>query len=186
MSSSAKSTPHEENGPCATREEKVAAFEKLKDEDYGKLLSFAEFMAMKLKGRISHSDADDLLQEAIVRVLESGNIRKWYPLKVDFLAFLRGCIRSIASDWYEQARNTESPDELASPIRHDAQTEAAMTIERIRKALKGRPHAVEILDLKCEGLKAREIQERLGISPQIYAAAVKWIVRGLRKKGYRQ
>jgi len=186
MSAPGEAIPPEEKGPCATRSEKAAALNALRPEDYGKLLKFAEFIAMKFSGRVNDADAEDLLHEAILRVLDERNIRNWYPQKVDFQTFLKGCIRSIANEWYKRARNTESPDELLSPTRHDAQMEAAITIENIREALKTRPHAVQIFDLKCDGLTAREIQERLGISEQIYAAAVKWIERTLRQRGFRQ
>jgi RNA polymerase sigma factor (sigma-70 family) len=176
----------EENDPCATRSEKVAAFDALTADDYGKLLRFAEFTALKFRGRVNDADAKDLLQEAIARVLDKQDIRKWHPQKVSFLKFLRGCIRSIASDWVKRAKITELPDELLSPTRHDAQTEAAIMLEKIRETLKARPHAVEIFDLKCSGLTAREIQERLGINEHIYGAAVKWTERTLRQEGFRQ
>jgi RNA polymerase sigma factor (sigma-70 family) len=186
MSVPGEPIPHGENDSSATRSEKVAAFNALKPDDYGKLLRFAEFTAMKFRGRVNDSDAEDLLQESILRVLDVRDIRNWYPQRADFLTFLRGCIRSIASEWYKRGRNTELSDELPSPTRHDAQTEAAIMIEKIREALKPRPHAVEIFDLKCSGLTAREIQERLGVSEQVYAAAVKWIDRTLRQEGFRQ
>jgi RNA polymerase sigma factor (sigma-70 family) len=178
--------PKEGREPCATRSEKAGALNALKTDDYGRLFKFAEFTAMKFSGRVKDSNAEDLLHEAIVRVLDERNIRKWYPRKVEFLTFLRGCIRSIANEWYQHARDTELPDELLSPIRHDAQAEASMMIEKIREKLKGRPHAVEIFDLKCEGRTAKEIQKHLGINEQVYAAAVKWIERGLRQRGFRR
>ena len=170
----------------ARRSEKVAAFNRLTRQDYGKLLRFAGFVAMKFNGKVNDADERDVLHEAIVRVLDEGNTRKWYPQEIDFLTFLRGCIRSIASQWYTRARNTELPDELVSSTRHDAQTEAAIMLEKVRDTLKHRPHAVEIIDLKGYGLTAREIQERLGIRQEIYAAAVKWIERTLRQQGFRQ
>jgi RNA polymerase sigma factor (sigma-70 family) len=186
MSALGQALPPEKNDPCATRSEKVAAFDTLKPADYGKLLIFAEFTAMKFSGRVNDADAEDLLHEAILRVLDEQNIRRWYPQKVDFLTFLRGCIRSIASDWYKRARQTELPDELLSPTMHDAQTEAAITIEKIRETLRARPQAVEIFDLKCLGLTAREIRQRLRINPQTYAAAVKWIKRRITEGEFRQ
>jgi RNA polymerase sigma factor (sigma-70 family) len=181
MSAPGESIPHDENSPRATRSEKVAACNALRPEDYGRLLKFAELTARKFSGRVNDADAEDLMQEAIVRVLDERDIRNWYPQRADFLTFLRGCIKSIADSWYKRAKETESPDELISPTRHDAQTEAAITIERIRATLSARPHAVEIFDLKCQGLTAREIQERLRINEHIYAAAVKWIERTLRQ-----
>lgn len=175
-----------EKGPCATRSEKAAALNLLTPQDFGKLSKFSQYVAAKFKGRVNDADAEDVLNEAIRRVLDEQNIRKWYPQNVDFPGFLRGCIRSIASEWYERASDTEMPDELASPARQYAQTEAAMVIEKVRESLISRPHAVEIFDLKARGLTAREIQKNLGISEQIYAAAVKWIERTLVQEGFRQ
>jgi RNA polymerase sigma factor (sigma-70 family) len=180
------SAPKNENGPCATTSEKAAAFIALKREEYGKLLKIATFMARKFHGGVNYADEEDLLQEALYRVLDVENIRKWYPEKVSFFVFLAGCIRSIASDWKKRARTTDMLDDPPSPIRHDAQTEASIMLERIRDVLKSRPHATEIFDLKCLGLTAREIQERLCLSSNLYGAAVKWIERTLRQEGFRQ
>jgi DNA-directed RNA polymerase specialized sigma24 family protein len=154
-------------------------------EDHGKLLKFAEFTAMKFNGRVNDSNGEDLYQEALLRTLDEQKPRAWYPDNVDFITFLRGCIRSIADQWYKRSRYTELRDEIPSPTRYHEQVEAAITIDEIRQLLKSRPHAVEIFDLKCLRLTGKEIQEALGISPPIYAAAVKWIARALRQGGYR-
>lgn len=169
----------------ATRSEKLAALNALTPEDYGKLLRFAEFTAMKFNARVNDADAEDLLHEAIARALDGENIRKWYSRKIDVSMFLRGCIRSIASHWFKRARNTELPDDLPSPRGHDRQIDAVITIAEIRQRFKARPDAVEIFDLKCLRLTGKEIQETLAISPSAYAAAVKWIARSLVKEGYR-
>jgi RNA polymerase sigma factor (sigma-70 family) len=176
--------PEDEYGPCATRSEKAAALNDLV-KDYGKLLKFAEYTARKFRGKVIHADAEDLLHAAILQVLHEDNRRKWYPNRVTFLTFFRGTIRSMAGDWFKRARHTESPDSLLSPIRHNEQTEAAIMIGEIRDTLRARPHAVDIFDLKSQGLTAREIEERLGITKQIYEAAVKWIDRALDRGGFR-
>jgi hypothetical protein len=168
----------------ATRSEKLAALNALTPQDYGKLLRFAEFTAMKFGGRVYDADAEDLLHEAIARALDDGNIRKWCSRKIDISMFLKGCIRSIASHWCKRARNTELPDDIPSPRGHERQIEAAITIAEIRQRLESRPNAVEVFDLKCLRLTGKQIQETLGISPSAYAAAVKWIARNLAKEGY--
>lgn len=176
----------EENGPCATQREKLAALNALSEEEHGKLLAYAVWISGKFSGRVNDSNGEDVYHESIVRVMDERNIRKWYPLKADFKTFMRGCIRSIASEFYKGAKDTESPDNVLDPKRHDAQTEAVIMIEKIRETLKDRPHAVEIFDLKRYGHTAKEIQERLGIREQVYAAAVKWIERTLKQEGFRQ
>lgn len=170
----------------ATVSEKIAALDALTEEDYGKLLKFAEYTARKFRGTVHHADAEDLLHTVLVQLYDEKNTRKWYPHNADFKVFLKGCIRSSASAWFKRARPTEPPDDLVFPFSHDKQVEAAITIEKIRRSLVGRPHAVEIFDLKCEGLTAEEIQLFLRISERIYAAAVKWIDRSLKQGGFRQ
>lgn len=170
----------------ATVSEKVAALNALAAEDYGKLLRFAEYTAMKFRGTVHHADAEDLLHTVIVQLYDERNARKWYMHGISFMVFLKGCIRSSASGWFKRAKPTEPPDDLIFPFSHDKQVEAAITIETIRRLLVGRPHAVEIFDLKCEGLTAEEIQLLLRISERVYAAAVKWIDRSLKHGGFRQ
>lgn len=180
------STAEDGNGRCATPSEKASAFSALKREEHGKLLRIAAYNARKFHGKVNDADEEDLLQETLLRALDEQNTRKWYPEKVPFIVFLAGCIRSIASDWRKSARTTDMPDDLPSTVRHDAQTEAAIMLEKIRELLKARPHATEIFDLKCLGLTSKEIQERLGLDGHLYAAAVKWIERTLRQEGFRQ
>ena len=183
----------EEKGPPATLAEKLAAFAALTREEKGRLLSYARWLAKAFTGRVNAADADDLYQEGLVRALKT---RNWHPQAVDFAGFVLGSIRSTGEQWYSGAsvgepgsrkpRFTELPDEIVSPMRHDKQIEDAITIEKMREALKGRPYAVEILDLKGEGLSAKEIQEQLGIPANVHAATVKWIDRTLRQEGFRQ
>jgi RNA polymerase sigma factor (sigma-70 family) len=180
MSVPGEATAQDNRGPRATQSEKLAALNALTHEDYGRFLKYAEWTAAKFTGRVNDADAEDLLNEAVVRVLDE---RNWYPQKADFRTFFRGVIRSIASDWYKHSHYTESPDTLLSPSRHDEETEAAITLDKFRERLRDRPHALEIFDLKRNGMTAREIMERLGIRKEIYLAAVKWIQRTLRKRG---
>jgi len=170
----------------ATVAQKIAELNLLTDDDYGKLLRFAEYTARKFRGTVHHADAEDLLHTVLVQLYDEKNTRKWYPHKANFKVFLKGCIRSSASAWFKRARPTEPPDDLVFPFSHDKQVEAAITIEKIRRSLVGRPHAAQIFDLKCEGLTAEEIQLLLKISERIYAAAVKWIDRTLKHGGFRQ
>src|SRR5215471_9165316 len=58
-----------------------------------KLIRIASYYAWK--GKISSEEADDLFQEALVRVL--GRSREW-PRGVEKLRFLAGVIKSIAAD----------------------------------------------------------------------------------------
>ena len=183
-------------GPCATRSEKLAAFDALTPEQRGRLLKYARYIAMKFSGRVNEADGDDLYQEGLLRALDEKDTRNWHKQGVDFVGFLRGCIQSIGDEWYRKSsvgergsrksRYTELPDEIVSPTNHHEQMEAAWLIERMCAALKNRPYAVEIFDLKRRGLKAKEIVKELGIPQNVYAAAVKWIDRTLQREGFRK
>jgi DNA-directed RNA polymerase specialized sigma24 family protein len=176
-------TPVAAKDECATPSQKEAAFFSLQPEEFGKLLTAAAYMARKFKGKVNYADDQDLLQEALFRVLGDRNTRKWYPEKVTFVVFLIGCMRSIASGWGKKARTTELLEDPVSPERHDAQTEATIMLEKISLILITRPHASKIFELKCQGLTAKQIQRLLCLDKHVYDAAVKWIHRTLRKEG---
>lgn len=67
---------------CATRSEKLAHLQGLTREEYAKLLRWAEFTAMKFRGKVNDCDGGDLLHKAILQALEDS--RKWRPERVDF------------------------------------------------------------------------------------------------------
>ena len=80
----------------------------------------------------------------------------------------------------------EPTDELAAPTSHEKQMEAAITIAKIRNVVAYRADATDIFDLKLEGFTAKEIQEVLEMPEQVYAAAVKWIDRAIKREGFRR
>lgn len=178
-------------GPCATRTEKLAAFHALTPDDKGRLLRYARYIAKKFCGRVNEADAEDLYQHGMMRALYS---RQWYPQMVDFVGFVAGSIRSTGDQWAMQSsigkrgatqpRYTAFTEEVVDLGRHEQQIEAAMTIEKMRETIKGRPYAVEIFDLRAEGRSAKEIQKQLGTPAKVYEAAVKWIHRTLERKGF--
>lgn len=165
---------------CATRAEILERLRVMTAVERKTIVSRIRAVAM--------DDADDLLHEAILRALE--NSRKWYPHKIDFPTFLRGCARSIGHGWRKGSRGAEPADRLASPVNHQAQLEASITLTKVRDGLRGHPghpHILEIFELKMnEGHTGPEIQQRLGITPQKYAAERKWISRTLRSEGYQK
>jgi DNA-directed RNA polymerase specialized sigma24 family protein len=181
MSAPGEVIPKKERGPCATRSEKLAAFAALTPEENGKLLKSARYFAWKFSGVVNDADGEDVYQDACMRAIDKEDTRNWSKEEISFLGFMRGCIRSVASQWYKHSRYTELLDDPPDTRRHDKQVEAAMLIAKMREALKDRPNAVEIFDLKGKGFTAREIQEELGIPENVYAAAVKWIERTLRE-----
>jgi DNA-directed RNA polymerase specialized sigma24 family protein len=175
-------TPAQDKEPCATRAEKLAAFTALTPKDLGGLLNYARYIARTFPGRVNDADADDLYQQAILRALDS---RCWYPRRVDFRGFVAGTIRSTGSQWRRNCKYTELPDDLVSPSLED-NLDALFLMGDIKKALKDRAYAVEILELKRLGLTAKEIQKKLGIPKNVYDAGVKWIDRTLKGKGFQR
>ena len=166
--------------------EKAAHIEALTRAEYSDLLRCAKRLAARFSGRRHDADAEDLLHEATLRVIDRRNLRVWYPEKVDFLPFLRGCMRSVASEWYKRARTVELPAEVPSTRRYDTQTETAILLDQLRESVMAHPLALEIFDLRCLGLTAREIQAKLGVPKRLYVAAVKWIYRTLRRARIRK
>jgi DNA-directed RNA polymerase specialized sigma24 family protein len=86
----------------ATPEEVIRAVENLTDAELKKLNDYARMTVLALGRYAGTIDANDLLQEAIQRVL--GEKRHWKPAKVDFVGFLIGAMKSIASNWKAQAK----------------------------------------------------------------------------------
>ncbi len=83
------------------------AIASLTDAESVKLKRLAEGAAFRLRRHVWGKDANDILQEAIHRVLESK--RHWKPQKVDFIGFLAGVIASIEYDWRERGKRGETP-----------------------------------------------------------------------------
>ncbi len=108
------------------------------------------------------------------------------PNKIDFLTFVKGCIRNIRYDWNRDGRDFEPVDMLVTPPNQQAQAEASITLNKARDCLRGHIHAVEIFDLMREGHTGPEIQEQLKITQSEYAAAYKWIFRTLGSAGDRR
>src|SRR5215470_3927993 len=85
-------------GRPATADEVRRAIGSLTAADMAKLGSFADVLAFKVRRRAWGVGGGDLLQEAIIALLEEGR-RNWHPDRVELLAFLFGAMRSIASNW---------------------------------------------------------------------------------------
>jgi hypothetical protein len=90
-------------GPDEVRE----AIASLTEAERVKLRRLAEGAAFRLRRHVWGKDANDILHDAIRRVLE--NKRHWKPQKVDFIGFLAGVIRSIEYDWRERGKRGETP-----------------------------------------------------------------------------
>ena len=175
----------------ATREECARALRQLSDRDLGTLDELARLRAVGL----TSLSARDLLHEAIVRMLDGR--RKWLR-DVPLIAFLRGVMRSIASDQWrrqeaavvvsESAIGTEdetadgaiaeAPDASLAP---ETRAAAAQTLSRIEELFKSDAEALTVLAGMATGLSPRDIQEENVMSKTRYASTQRRIRRKLAR-----
>jgi DNA-directed RNA polymerase specialized sigma24 family protein len=161
--------------------------------DLLRLKSIARLYARGLPPDVSW---DDLLQEAITRVLTGKRVQ---PEGVGMVAFLGGVIRSLRADHIRRARHglerndprwiNEADDErfelelldpAADPERALIATEE---IHKIRQLFAEDPVALHIIDGLAEGLAAEQIRARNGISRTEYDSARKRMRRCLIREG---
>ncbi len=91
----------------ASPDEVRQAITSLTDAEFVKLRRMADGAAFRLRRQAWGTDAEDILQEAVLRVLQDR--RHWKPQNVDFVGLLAGTIRSIESDWRKRAERGETP-----------------------------------------------------------------------------
>jgi DNA-directed RNA polymerase specialized sigma24 family protein len=89
----------------ASFDEVRAAIEALSPIDLHRLLKFADFQVLKLRGKGGPNEGADLLNEAFERLLTES--RTWNQKKVEFMGLLFGAMRSIADSWRTKVSTTE-------------------------------------------------------------------------------
>lgn len=139
---------------------------------------------------------DDLLQEAITRVLTGKRVK---PADVPMVAFLGGVMRSLRADhirrarhggrrddphWIDQAGEELFELELLDP---NADPERALIVveelDKIRQLFADDATALLIIDGLAEGLAAEQIRARHNISRTDYDSARKRMRRCLIREG---
>jgi RNA polymerase sigma-70 factor (ECF subfamily) len=126
---------------------------------------------------------DDLLQEAITRMLTGKRLR---PEAVPMVAFLAGVMRSLRADHIRRARHGERHarfellDPAAGPERALI---AAEELARIRQLFAEDATALRIIDALAAGWTADQIRTQLGISKREYDTARKRMRRCLLREG---
>ena len=131
---------------------------------------------------------DDLLQEAITRVLTAARVK---PKDISMVAFLGGIMRSLRADFFRRARNglkgEHSPwvdhevlDPTADPERALIATE---TLERVRLLFAEDALALCIIEGLAEGLEPEQVRARHGITRTDYDSARKRMRRCLLREG---
>jgi RNA polymerase sigma-70 factor (ECF subfamily) len=135
---------------------------------------------------------DDLLQEAITRVLTGKRVK---PEDISMVAFLGGVMRSLRADHIRRARRGLDDSLRLSPP-HEAEQEvldptsdpermliATEELDKIRQLFADDLVALQIIDGLAEGLEAEQIRARYGITKTEYDSARKRMRRRLLREG---
>lgn len=170
---------------AASRAEVEAAIQGMTEADTIRVDRFARFKAEQI-GCLSA----ELLNEAIVAVLDPESRRRWEKDSVPFVQFLVGAIRSTASSW-AKARSREP--EFVTPVEgqgdpiQQAQSREAnpdrpviarAMVSEIRSHFREDKLVLDIMDGLSEGMSRAEIIDVLDLDATAYDTAVRRLRRG--------
>ena len=177
----------------ATREQVERALAALKTVQLLRLRRSAEFRHASLGARAAGRNPEDLLSDVIIAALEGR--RKW-KTDIEFVAFLQGAMRSLAShirdgraadafDAITPSRANGRNDtgdctmEIAPPAPSDPERElvARELAAHVRERFEHDPVALLVYEAFIEKMKPSEIQECLDISVKEYNAAARRVRR---------
>lgn len=163
----------------------AVALELVTPMDLLRLKSIARLHARGLPPDVTW---DDLLQEAITRVL-TGHRPK--PEGVPLVAFLAGVMRSLRTDHVRRGRRRSNRDDVDA-IGNEL-TDPATDLERaliaveelanVRALFASDPVALSIVDGFAAGLEPEQIRTSLGITRTAYDSARKRMRRCLLREG---
>ena len=152
--------------------------------DLLRLKSIARLYARGLPPEVAW---DDLLQEAMTRVLTGNRVK---PEDISMVTFLGGIMRSLRSDYCRRWRHgtkhddpsteLEMPDPAADPERALIAIEA---LDNIRILFAGDASALHIIEGLAEGLEPEQVRARHGMTRTEYASARKRMRRCLLREG---
>jgi hypothetical protein len=156
-----------------------------------RLKRYAEWRMKGLGRKAGGRDAEGLLMDAIISTV--GGTRIWSH-NIDLVTHLIGAMRSISSSWREKKGELFLESELMSDATEErtpleksvvtdpgARIDAEEKLAEIRSLFSSDDDALRIIELLGKGDDREKIQDKLGLSEQAYAAAVKRIRRKLRK-----
>jgi DNA-directed RNA polymerase specialized sigma24 family protein len=120
--------PQSKSEKVATVEEISEAIEKVSPEGWAKIYAFAKNRARFMALYGGAVDGPDLVQQAIVALLQDR--RTWKPSQVNFVGLLTGAIRSIASN--HKAKSLSSgysiPESQIAPTDDGDESEALTSL----------------------------------------------------------
>ena len=151
--------------------EAAAAMRALTAADKTALMKIARLYARK-----TPYDHEDLLQEALCRVLAGA--RAW-PRQVAALPFLWGVVRSIAWEWKVEA--VERAPEAADPQGEERRAIAGLDVVKIVALFDDDPVAQVIVRGMMDGARGQELQEMSGLDKTDYESKRTKIRRRIEK-----
>ncbi len=150
-----------EQGPSAetyTAAEIYHAVSSLTAERKTALVKIAKAYAWKT--RYGH---EDLLQEALTRVLEG---KRAWPRRLSAVVFLRGVMRSIASDWEPESLDESVDVDEIGYVNHSAT--ARIDAQKMLALFDDDPVAQKIFIAMLEGARGEELRELSGLAAKDY------------------
>jgi DNA-directed RNA polymerase specialized sigma24 family protein len=106
---------------------------------------------------------EDLIQEALTRVLEG---KRAWPRKLPVAVFLRGVMRSIASDWIAESRDDAVNIDDIGYVNHAAA--ARIDVQKMFALFDDDPVAQKIFAAMLEGVKGEQLRQLSGLAPKDY------------------
>jgi len=149
---------------------------RLRGTDLVRLAALARLWATGLR----QHDADDLLNEALYRILSG---RRPWPSDVPLPAFLSQVMRSIASQWRQEDRREplkeDETKEVLEPEGHNPSTQYHITdlISRMRRKLEADPLALGVFDHVLADSDRVKARTALGMDATQYDTARRRMVR---------
>jgi len=154
--------------------EALEALKLLSDSQKAALLKAAKAYARIRRTRYEH---EDLLQEAVTRVLEG--TRKW-PVGVPFMAFMCGAMRGIAWDWRAESQDSD-PEESEAGKPEEGDAIARIDAQKLLKLFSDDPIAQRLLVGMMEGARGEELWESSGLTRTDYESKRKKIRRRIER-----
>lgn len=151
---------------------------RLRGPDLVRLAALARLWATGLR----QHDADDLLNEAFDRVLAG---RRPWPVQVPLPAFLSQVMRSIASQWRQEARREPLKEDEAGEVLEEeshnpgACYEMGDLIARMRRAHGNDAPALGVFEHILANSDREDAQAALGMTATQYDTARRRMVRQL-------
>jgi hypothetical protein len=167
-------SPSLEEGPSAeayTAAEVFGAVSSLTAAQKTALMKIAKAYAWKT--RYGH---DDLIQEALTRVLEG---KRAWPKQLPPVVFLRGVMRSIASDWGPEGVDDSVDVDGIGYVNHSAT--ARIDVRKTLALFDDDPVAQKIFIAMLEGARGEELRELSGLSAKGYESKRTKMRRRLEK-----